>query len=63
MFIHDGFDLLYDVVYRRLIVHVLTKKRFLYESELMNDQNNYNVNKSLFSCFLRVKCILVRLLK
>ena len=38
--------LLSNVVYRRLIVQL--KKRFLYENELINDQNDYNVNKEIF---------------
>ena len=29
-------------------VHVLTKEKFLYENELINDQNDYNVNKQIF---------------
>ena len=53
MFIHD----VLNVVYRRLIVHVLTKKRFLYENELINDQNDYNVNKQIF-IFLFSTCII-----
>ena len=47
MFIHD----VLNVVYRNLMVHVLTKKRFLYENELINDQNDYNVNKQIFNFF------------
>ena len=44
MFINDGFD----SIIKWLIVHVLTKKKFLYENELLNDQNDFNVNKQIF---------------
>ena len=45
---------------RILLVHI-NKKRFLYENELINDQNNYNVNKQIF-IFLFSKYKLVQLL-
>ena len=48
MVIHDGFDIIVKCGDRRLTVHVLTKKRFLYVNELINDQNDYNVNKQIF---------------
>ena len=36
------------VVDRRLIEHVFTnKKKFLYENELIDDWNDYNVNKQI----------------
>ena len=37
-----------NVVYLRLKVHVLTKKKFLNENEMINDQNDYNDNKQIF---------------
>ena len=49
--------LLSNVVYRRLIVHVLTdKKKFLYQNDLIHDQNDFNVNKQIF-IFLFYTCI------
>ena len=45
MFIHDGFDIIINCGVSEIIVHVLTKKKVLYENELINDQNDYYVNK------------------
>ena len=50
------------MVDRRLIVHVLQKKVFIYENELINERNDCNVKQKIF-IFLSTSCKLVGLLK
>ena len=49
MFIHNGFDIIIKCGVSEIkSTHIYYKKKVLYENELINDQNDYNVNKQIF---------------
>ena len=48
MYIHYGFDIFIKCGRSEINWTRINKKSFLYENELINDRNDYNVNKQSF---------------